>query len=232
MGGANRSFQAGQIRDDNKQSRSWAGQTLQTPAEIGNILLTARDGRRSMCAMSRLCCCRPATRSMRVSNVLHTEAGMLAVPAVSLALAKRPGTNAVVISERIVERLEQLKGQIIPEDLTVDITRNYGETANEKANELLFHLALATISIVILVALSIGWREAIVVAIVIPTTILLTLFAARLMGYTLNRVSLFALIFSNRHPRGRRHRRDREHRTALGDEGRPLAREGRHRRCG
>jgi multidrug efflux pump subunit AcrB len=76
------------------------------------------------------------------------------------------------------------------------VTRNYGETANEKANELLFHLGLATISIVLLVGFAIGWREALVVAVVIPTTILLTLFAARVMGYTLNRVSLFALIFS------------------------------------
>ena len=196
LGGANRSFQAGQIRDDDKQVSLMAGQTLQTPAEIGNILLTARDGRPVYVRDVANVLLSSGNAEHRVSNVLHTPDGMLAVPAVSLAIAKRPGTNAVVISEHIVERLEQLKGQIIPEDVTVDITRNYGETANEKANELLFHLALATISIVILVALSIGWREAIVVAIVIPTTILLTLFAARLMGYTLNRVSLFALIFS------------------------------------
>ncbi|RPH66369.1 MAG: efflux RND transporter permease subunit, partial [Hyphomicrobiales bacterium] len=196
LGGANRSFQAGQIRDDNKQVSLMAGQTLQTPAEIGNILLTARDGRPVYVRDVANVLLSSGNAEHRVSNVLHTPDGMLAVPAVSLAIAKRPGTNAVMISEHIVERLEQLKGQIIPEDVTVDITRNYGETANEKANELLFHLALATISIVILVALSIGWREAIVVAIVIPTTILLTLFAARLMGYTLNRVSLFALIFS------------------------------------
>ena len=102
----------------------------------------------------------------------------------------------MVISERIGQRLEQLKGTLIPDDLTVTVTRNYGETANEKANELLFHLGLATVSIVFLIAVSIGWREALVVAVVIPTTILLTLFAARVMGYTLNRVSLFALIFS------------------------------------
>ena len=76
------------------------------------------------------------------------------------------------------------------------VTRDYGETANEKANELLFHLGLATVSIVVLVAVAIGWREALVVAVVIPTTILLTLFASHIMGYTLNRVSLFALIFS------------------------------------
>ncbi len=76
------------------------------------------------------------------------------------------------------------------------MTRDYGETANEKANELLFHLALATISIVVLIAVAIGWREAVVTLVVIPITILLTLFAANLMGYTINRVSLFALIFS------------------------------------
>ncbi len=76
------------------------------------------------------------------------------------------------------------------------MTRDYGETANEKANELLFHLALATVSIVVLIAIAIGWREAVVTLVVIPTTILLTLFAANLMGYTINRVSLFALIFS------------------------------------
>ena len=76
------------------------------------------------------------------------------------------------------------------------MTRNYGETANDKANELLFHLGLATVSIVVLIAFAIGWREALVTLVVIPTTILLTLFAAKMMGYTINRVSLFALIFS------------------------------------
>ena len=90
----------------------------------------------------------------------------------------------------------QVRGQIFPADVEMTVTRDYGETANEKANELLFHLGLATISIIVLVAVAIGWREAIVVAVVIPTTILLTLFASWIMGYTLNRVSLFALIFS------------------------------------
>src|SRR5690606_19833805 len=132
----------------------------------------------------------------RVTSVRKTDAGLERTPAVSLAIAKRPGTNAVVIAHAIVERLEQVRGQIFPADIEMTVTRNYGESANEKANELLFHLGLATVSIVILVGFAIGWREALVVAVVIPTTILLTLFAARLMGYTLNRVSLFALIFS------------------------------------
>jgi multidrug efflux pump subunit AcrB len=96
----------------------------------------------------------------------------------------------------LLARLQSVKGRLIPADVTVTVTRNYGETANDKANELLFHLGLATVSIVVLIAFAIGWREALVTLVVIPTTILLTLFAAKLMGYTINRVSLFALIFS------------------------------------
>jgi len=194
--GANRSFDAGMVRADGGSRVLVGGQTLQTLPEIGNLLLTARDGRpvyvRDVADISLA----TDPNETRVASVTKTGEGLQAVPAVSLAIAKRPGTNAVVIAEEIVHRLEQVRGEIFPEDVAMKITRNYGETANEKANELLFHLGLATISIVILVAIAIGWREAMVVAVVIPTTILLTLFASRLMGYTLNRVSLFALIFS------------------------------------
>ena len=117
-------------------------------------------------------------------------------PAVSLAIAKRAGANAVNVSSAIVARVEALKGPLIPSGVEVAVTRNYGATANDKANELLFHLALATVSIVVLIGFAIGWREAGVTAIVIPTTILLTMFASKVMGFTINRVSLFALIFS------------------------------------
>ncbi len=194
--GANRSFLAGNVREGGQQIDLVAGETLQTMPEIGNLLLTARDGRpvyvRDVANISLV----TNSAETRVAEVRPTAGGLDRIPAVSLAIAKRPGTNAVVIAEEIVKRLEAISGQIFPEDVEMTVTRNYGETANEKANELLFHLGLATISIVILVAFAIGWREAIVVAVVIPTTILLTLFAARIMGYTLNRVSLFALIFS------------------------------------
>ncbi|HET9017990.1 MAG TPA: efflux RND transporter permease subunit, partial [Acetobacteraceae bacterium] len=115
---------------------------------------------------------------------------------VSLALAKRPGANAVTMAEAVRARVALLQGQLIPADIRVEVTRDYGATANDKANELLFHLALATVSIVVLIALAIGWREALVTLVVIPTTILLTLFASEVMGYTINRVSLFALIFA------------------------------------
>lgn len=196
VSGANRSLQIGKVREAQQQRTLLAGQTLQTASEIGNLFITARDGRPVYVRDVAHVVLATEPNEARVTNVRKTPAGLERAPAVSLAIAKRPGTNAVVIADEIIERLEQVHGQIFPADIEMAITRNYGETANEKANELLFHLALATISIVILVAVAIGWREAMVVAVVIPTTILLTLFAAWIMGYTLNRVSLFALIFS------------------------------------
>ncbi|PPJ45248.1 AcrB/AcrD/AcrF family protein [Rhizobium sp. KAs_5_22] len=194
---ANRSFSTGLVRNDGKQIELVAGETLSTPTEIGNLLLTTRDNRpvyvRDVADVSFV----TDTVEARASTVTRGETGELTrVPAVTLALAKRAGANAVLVSEEILTRVEELKGNLIPDSMDVEVTRNYGETANEKANELLFHLGLATLSIIALVWVAIGRREAMVVAIVIPMTILLTLFAANLMGYTLNRVSLFALIFS------------------------------------
>ena len=138
-----------------------------------------------------------AETDSRVWTIQPGEAGTLSArPAVTVTIAKRPGANAVVVASAVLERLESLKGPLIPEGVEVEVTRDYGATANHKANELLFHLGLATVSIVVLIAFSIGWREALVTLIVIPTTILLTLFASMMMGYTINRVSLFALIFA------------------------------------
>ncbi|RTM02795.1 MAG: efflux RND transporter permease subunit, partial [Hyphomicrobiales bacterium] len=196
ISGANRSFQLGTVREQGKQQVLVAGQTLQGLSDIGNLLLTARDGRPVYVRDVANIVLATAPGENRVMNIAKTAGGLERGPAVSLAIAKRPGTNAVLIADAIGKRLEQTRGQIFPKDVGMTVTRDYGETANEKANELLFHLGLATISIVVLVAVAIGWREALVVAVVIPTTILLTLFASRVMGYTLNRVSLFALIFS------------------------------------
>ena len=196
--GANKAFALGTIRQDGKQIELAAGETLQGLDQIANLLVTTRDGRpvyvRDVASVSL----KTDPKENRVFTMARAEGETFdaRVPAVSLAVAKRPGANAVAIAEEIRHAIEGLEGKIIPADLTVEFTRDYGESADEKANELLFHLALATISIVALVWVAIGWREAVVVAIVIPVTILLTLFAARIMGYTLNRVSLFALIFS------------------------------------
>ncbi len=196
ISGANRTIQLGQVRANNQQIGLVAGQTLSTRSEIGNILLTARDGRAVYVRDVADIVFATSPNETIVSDIPITESGPVELPAVSIAIAKRAGTNAVEIAEKIIQRLDQVRGEIFPADVNMTITRNYGESANEKANELLFHLGLATISIIILVAVSLGWRAAIVVAFVVPTTILLTLFAAYFMGYTLNRVSLFALIFS------------------------------------
>ena len=193
---ANRTFSTGTLRDGGEQIDLVAGQTLTAPSEVAGLLLTARDGRPVYVADVADVSYVPDTSDHIVANVTRGEDGLIRTPAVTLAIAKRAGANAVVVAEQILHRVEELKGQLIPEGIEVQITRDYGETANEKANELLFHLGLATVSIIALVLFAIGWRESIVVAIVIPVTILLTLFAAWVMGYTLNRVSLFALIFS------------------------------------
>lgn len=140
------------------------------------------------------------------------------VPSVTLAIAKRAGSNAVVVAEAVLHRIEMLHGGLIPHDMSIEVTRDYGETANEKANELLYHLGLATVSIIALVWLAIGRREAVVVAIVIPITILLTLFASWLMGYTLNRVFAVCPDFLDRHSGRRCDRGHREHGPALGHE--------------
>jgi multidrug efflux pump subunit AcrB len=115
---------------------------------------------------------------------------------VTLAVAKRKGANAIAVAHQIEAKLETVRPRLLPGDLNVTITRNYGETAAEKSNELLYHMFLAVVSVSILIALALGLREALVVLIAIPVTLALTLFAFWAYGYTLNRITLFALIFS------------------------------------
>ncbi|HEY6838186.1 MAG TPA: efflux RND transporter permease subunit, partial [Geobacteraceae bacterium] len=117
-------------------------------------------------------------------------------PAVTIAVAKRKGANATWVAEDLLRKVEFLKGKVIPSDVQVTVTRNYGETAREKNNELLFHMFLAAISVTILIALFMGWRAGAVAAIAIPVTLALTMLIFYLIGYTLNRITLFALIFS------------------------------------
>lgn len=117
-------------------------------------------------------------------------------PATTISVSKRKGTNAIDITEKILEKIESLKGTLIPADIRVTTTRNYGETAAEKSNELLFHMLIAIASVSVLIMLVLGFRESGVVAIAIPVTLALTLAVFYLYGYTLNRITLFALIFS------------------------------------
>ncbi len=117
-------------------------------------------------------------------------------PAVTLTVAKRKGTNAISVADKVLERVQDAQGRIIPDNVHMTITRHYGETAEEKSNELLFHMLIAVVSVTILIWFTLGHRESGVVAFAIPVTLALTLTTFYLYGYTLNRITLFALIFS------------------------------------
>jgi len=117
-------------------------------------------------------------------------------PAVTIAIAKQPGMNAVNIADAVIERFEEIKGVFVPEGVEVTVTRNYGKTADDKAQTLMKKLVFVTIAVVILVLFSLGFREAIIVGVAVVITLMLMLFASWAWGFTLNRVSLFALIFS------------------------------------
>ena len=117
-------------------------------------------------------------------------------PAVTLSIAKRPGANAITVANEVLRKIETLQGRVIPADVAVAITRNYGATAAEKSNELLLHMGLAVVGVMVLIWLTLGWRESGIVGVAIPATLGLTLLVFYLHGFTLNRITLFALIFS------------------------------------
>ncbi|MCC6828529.1 MAG: efflux RND transporter permease subunit [Novosphingobium sp.] len=194
---ANRAFPAGTVREGGQAALVVAGQTLQDARELAGLTVRSASGAPVLLSDVAKVEQAPTQNQARAWRWARDDQARWTMgPAVSLAIAKRSGANAVTVSQGVVARVDMLKGTLIPAGVDVSVTRNYGESANEKANELIFHLALATVSIVVLIGFAIGWREAGVTAIVIPTTIMLTMFASNIMGFTINRVSLFALIFS------------------------------------
>ncbi len=134
--------------------------------------------------------------SHRLRKEQNREDRPLTYPAVTLALAKKKGTNAVDVARAILARIETLKQTVIPDGVNVEVTRNYGETAQQKVNGLLSSLGFAILTVVVLLAFTLGWREALVVALAVPISFSLALFVNFLLGYTINRVTLFALILS------------------------------------
>ncbi len=131
------------------------------------------------------------------SYVLYGDSnGSEVEAAVTLSVAKRPGANAVDVVETVLKKVESYKGTLIPDNVQVTVTRDYGETASEKSNELLLHMGIAVFGVAILILFFLGWRESIIVMLAIPSTLSLTLLLFYLYGYTLNRITLFALIFS------------------------------------
>ncbi len=179
---------------DNQEIQVQAGTFMTTPEEISELVIGVTDGKpvylRDVASVNL----GPDQPEIYASFGLGQQQGMF--PAVTLAVAKKPGTNAVEIAQRVIKRFEQLEGTFIPEGINVEITRDYGATADAKAKKLITKLIFATASVVLLVLIALGWREAIIVGVAVVITLLITLFASWAWGFTLNRVSLFALIFS------------------------------------
>jgi multidrug efflux pump subunit AcrB len=170
-----------------------AGTRLRTADEVRRVVVSAASGRPVVVSDLAMVVDGDAEPTSYVT--FQSRAGG-AQPAVTIAVAKRKGTNAIDVAHRVTQKLDTLKGTLVPSDVHLTITRDYGETAAEKSNELLFHMLLAVFSVSALIWLVLGRREAAVVLIAIPVTLALTLFMFFLYGYTLNRITLFALIFS------------------------------------
>jgi multidrug efflux pump subunit AcrB len=170
-----------------------AGRRLESASDVGDSVIRSNVGRALF--VSDVARVSDADAEPTSYVMFHSrDAG--AHPAVTLAVAKRKGTNAITIANSVERKLETLRGTVVPDDVHMVVTRNYGETAAEKSNELLFHMLLAVLSVSALIWVALGRREAAVVLIAIPVTLALTLFMFLLYGYTLNRITLFALIFS------------------------------------
>ncbi|MGZ4833240.1 MAG: efflux RND transporter permease subunit [Terriglobales bacterium] len=195
--GANQRVEAGSFARDNQDVRVDAGRFLSSPEELQQIVVGVANGKPVYLRDVQKFEDGPAEADTYVLFGQGKSAGGGEEhSAVTITIAKRKGTNASVIAESVQDKIHSLRGYLLPSDLNVTVTRNYGETAKQKSDELLKHLLLATISVTLLIALALGWRESGVVLVAIPVTLALTLAIFYLFGYTLNRVTLFALIFS------------------------------------
>ena len=198
---ANASLQAGSFSENNREIRIDAGNLFTSRQDLESVVVAVDHGRpvylRDVADQIIDGPSDPANYVL--FGTTNASAGSIApqqFPAVSVTLAKRKGTNATDIANAALKRIDEMKGVQIPNDVNVTTTRNYGETAKAKSDELLEHLLLATLSVTLLIALFLGWRESGVVLLAIPVTLALTMSIFYFLGYTINRVTLFALIFS------------------------------------
>jgi multidrug efflux pump subunit AcrB len=199
---ANLVRQADSVVSANRMSPVQAGEFLANRDDVGGLIVSARDGKpiylddvATVTDAPRA----PTRYAWFGTGPASIKAGVSAVsqaPAVTLAIAKKPGSNAIDVATAVIRRVEQLKGITIPTGVEVTVTRNYGVTANDKAKKLIEKLLFATASVVVLVLVAVGKREAVVVGAAVIVTLAATLFASWAWGFTINRVSLFALIFA------------------------------------
>ena len=199
---SNSSLSAGALVSDNREVLIQAGRFLSSPEEIRDLVVGVHQGNPIYLgdvAEVRVGPDQPEHYVWVGTGPAAEEKGITGqgeYPAVTIAIAKQPGTNAVEIANQVIERFESLKGTFVPEGVNAYVTRNYGQTAEDKAQTLIKKLVFATLSVVILVLVPLGKREALIVGAAVVVTLAITLFASWAYGFTLNRVSLFALIFS------------------------------------
>ncbi len=184
---------AGEFAQGNRVSLVTVGAPLRTADDVGAVVVSARGGRPVQVRNVAQVVDGPGETTSYVSH-LGEDAGR--AQAVTIAVAKRRGANASVVAHAVMERVEAARGRLLPAGVQVEVSRDYGETATEKAGELMLHLLIATLSVTLLVGLVLGWREGLVVLVAVPVTLALTLFVYYAFGYSLNRITLFALIFS------------------------------------
>jgi multidrug efflux pump subunit AcrB len=191
---------AGSSVRDNREIRVEVGSLFRNSEEVGRVVAGLSQGRPVYVSQVARVIDGPdeATDAVFFSTGSSGEGAPAGSehPAVTIALAKRAGANATALAEDVLRKVEELRKHLLPAEVRVEVTRNYGETAQEKANELVDHLLLATLSVVVLISLAMGWRSGLVVGIAVPVTLALTVFIYYVAGYTLNRITLFALIFS------------------------------------
>ncbi len=190
--GANARLMAGELAARDSVLQIAVGAPLTSALDVGSVVVSSRAGTVYLRNVSTV----REDFGETSSYVSHREGGKAAESAVTIAVAKRKGANATEVTHAVLERVAQAKGRLVPGDISIATTRDYGETAGEKARELILHLAIATLSVTALIWLFLGWREALVVLVAVPVTLALTLFVYYALGYTLNRITLFALIFS------------------------------------
>jgi multidrug efflux pump subunit AcrB len=195
---ANSRSQAGTFSAGNQEFQVEAGRFLNSADDLRRVVVAVRDGRPVYL--------RDVVQEINdgpsepENYVLYSNGAAVGAaqeyPAVTITVSKRKATNATLVAQNVLRRIDEMKQNVVPADMSVTVTRNYGQTAKEKSDELLQHLLIATFSVTLLIALVLGWRESGVVLVAIPVTLALTLAIFYFFGYTLNRVTLFALIFS------------------------------------
>ena len=192
LGVSNRRLPSGEFATGNRQYILETGEFLRTSEDVRNVVVGVAKARpifvRDIAQVT--------DGGEEPSQYVRFSNGKGFYPALTVAVSKRKGTNAVTVGEDVLRRVAPLRGSVIPADVEMTITRDYGETAKEKSNELLFHMLIAVVSVSVLVAITLGFRESLIVFTAIPVTLALTLTVFYLYGYTLNRITLFALIFS------------------------------------